>query len=117
MTKPLRQPEGQLKDAGAAYLRAQPRTYVRHVQIGIIPGRRNASKGMFDTVVMQRGRVVWIEWKMPGEDLSDDQTEFYESCLRAGVEAYVIRSLEELMGLFPETETQLELLVRGRSIA
>lgn len=111
-----RQLESDIKAQGLAYLRTLPRTYVRVVQIGIIPGRKNASKGIFDTFVTQGSRTVWLEYKRPGESLSDEQAIFLDGILRAGGEAYVVHSLEEVQSYFPPPETQLELLAGGRSI-
>lgn len=98
---PRRQPEGLLKDEGTRYLRALPKTYVRHIQIGIIPGRKNRTKGVLDTVVIQRGRVVWIEWKTPGQKLSDEQAEFCFSWIACGGESYRVESMQELIKIFP----------------
>ncbi len=110
-------PEGEIKAAILEYLRQLPKTYVRVIQVGIIPGRRNATKGVFDIVVTSNGRTVWLEVKQPGEVMSPDQVIFGSGINAAGGEAYRVESLEEVVCMFPPPEEQLELLAKGRSLS
>lgn len=89
-------PETALKIDVMKYLRSIPGRYSRVLQVGIIPGRTNASKGMFDIVTIFRGKVDWIELKAPDGKMSPEQETFQVAWTTAGGSAWVARSLDDV---------------------
>lgn len=91
-----RTPEGALKSAAIQLLRANG-FYVRIIAVGAIPGRTNPSKGMADCVAVRNGRVIMIEFKSPKGKLSAEQHDFLLQWAHHGGEAFVIRSIDEMI--------------------
>lgn len=89
-------PESQIKKQIMAWLEAQPKCYVRVLQIGGIRGRANSAKGMADIIGLWKGQGLAIEVKTKSGRLSPEQVEFLESWKRSGGIAIVARSLEDV---------------------
>lgn len=89
--------EAQIKSDIVAYLRKLPRTYVRIIQIGVIPGRKNCSAGIPDLLVISNGRTFLIEVKSPNGTLRPEQRNFIDAWTICGGTAFVARSLDDVI--------------------
>lgn len=90
-------PEQLIKRQIMDWLNAQPRCYVRVLQIGGIRGRSNSSKGMSDILGLWNGRGLAIEVKAKGGRMSKEQVEFLEAWNESGGIAIVAYSLEDVI--------------------
>lgn len=88
-------PEGQIKKDITELLKKSG-YYVRALMIGIIPGRKNHSKGMPDIVCIKNGRVIWFEVKAKKGKVSEEQETFIFEWVAHGGEVYTVRSVEEV---------------------
>lgn len=89
-------PEGQIKEDIKKLLEASG-FYVRSMCIGIIPGRKNPSKGIPDYICIKRGRVIFFEVKTEKGRIREEQETFILEWTQKGGEAYVVRSLEDVL--------------------
>ena len=89
--------ESEIKADVMSYLRAIPGCYPRIIQIGVIPGRSNASKGLPDVWVVIRGTTFWIEIKRSKGRVSKEQQEFINNATRCGANVLVARSLRDVI--------------------
>jgi len=92
----MRKEEGELKDACKKLFEANG-FYYRSLSIGVIPGRKNPSKGMSDAVVCKNGYVAWLEMKSLKGKLSEEQETFIFQWTAHGGNAFVIRSLDDAL--------------------
>ncbi|MNT85710.1 VRR-NUC domain protein [compost metagenome] len=52
--------------------------------------------GVSDTVIMgDKGKVYWVEFKLPNNNQQENQIEFEQRCKDLGHEYVVIKSLEQ----------------------
>lgn len=89
-------PEGRLKEDVKKLLEASG-FYVRSIVIGQVPGMRNPSRGIPDLVCIKRSRTLWLELKSEKGKLRPEQEQFILEWTQKGGEAYVVRSLEDVM--------------------
>jgi VRR-NUC domain len=59
--------------------------------------KSTATKGTPDFAVVARAKTYWIEFKVPGADLSKDQKEWRETAERNGVTYWIAYSSHEAM--------------------
>ena len=52
-------------------------------------------KGVFDNLCVLNNRMVLIEIKLPGEDMSPDQKDLYKLWTSMGVEVYIAKTFDE----------------------
>lgn len=109
------QPESIIKRHIMQYLGTLHGCYVRTLQIGIIPGRSNASQGMPDLIVCWQGDVFWIEVKTPKGKVTPKQEAFLDMWRRAGGRAIVARSWQEVRDYCMSLEVARKNRVAGRT--
>lgn len=51
--------------------------------------------GVFDNLCVFNNRMVWIELKLPGKTLSDNQKKLKEKWEKMGIEIFVVTTFEE----------------------
>lgn len=73
--------------------------FVQHIQVGKIPGRRNVSKGVWDTYIAKDGVSVWLEFKVRDRQLTAEQMEFESYLHVARIPRIVVRSFNDLLRL------------------
>jgi len=86
------------------YLRAKGWFAVKLTTVGVyrkssdsyIP---NPSKGLPDILAIKKGRVILIEVKRKGNELSDNQRRFIEEWIKRGGEARVARGIDDVEDL------------------
>lgn len=88
--------EGDIKRLIMDYLKAQPMTYVRSIQIRGTPGRTSQSKGVSDIIGVWKGRFLAVEVKTKKGIVSVEQQEFLDSVKSCGGIAIVARSLGDV---------------------
>lgn len=59
--------------------------------------KSTATKGTPDFAVLARAKTYWIEFKLPGSDLSKDQKEWRETAEKNGVTYWIAYSAHEAM--------------------
>ena len=64
-----------------------------------IKGRKNPRKksGIADLLAFGNGITIWIEVKVPGETLSDEQKEFKKACIQGGCKHIEAESVDDLI--------------------
>lgn len=77
-------PEGCIKSEIMDWLRAQPRCYVRLIQVRGVPGRTSPCKGIADIIGTWQGHALAIEVKVKGGKLNEDQIEFLWAWVNRG---------------------------------
>lgn len=96
-TEPRDQPERELRNAVIKELRRRG-VKVMRIENSIV-GRRNT--GIPDLWVVNRRKNIagWVELKSSIGILTGNQPQFREDCLRCGVNHWVIRSVDEAVGV------------------
>ena len=61
-----------------------------------------------DRFYARQGRIVLIEWKRPGQPVSKQQALRHDQLRAAGVEVYVVRSVEEANEILKLRDDQLQ---------
>jgi hypothetical protein len=59
--------------------------------------KSTATRGVADFGILARAKTYWIEFKLPGSNLSKDQKEWRETAERNGVTYYIAYSCHEAM--------------------
>ena len=88
---PLKLTEGQIKGQIKAYLA------VRHIFNYHNLQALGSYKGLPDRTMQLNGKVVYLEIKKPGAELTPSELAFQEQCERDRVPYWVIRDVDELI--------------------
>lgn len=56
-----------------------------------------AMKGVPDIVVFHKSKVIFLEVKRPGGQLSEDQIIFRDACHRVGIDYFVVTYIDDLV--------------------
>lgn len=101
----MRKEEGELKDACKKLFEANG-FYYRSLSIGVIPGRKNQSKGMPDAIVCKNGFVAWLEMKSKNGKLSEEQETFIFQWTAHGGNVFVVRSLDDALKIIQKSRVK-----------
>ena len=89
-------PETLLKEVCVTWLKLEGWLVKSWFQQGMVP---KSLQGMPDKIAVKNGRHVWIEFKVPGKNLSPKQQERKAELEAAGATVLVVHSLDELIEL------------------
>lgn len=106
--------ESVIQAAILAHLRSIPGVFAKKMDVGYIPGRASAIKGIPDILVIIRPGHVWfLEVKRPGEKPTPEQVEFMAGWKACGGNCAVVHSVEEVIALVPLPQLDMFSRLRG----
>jgi hypothetical protein len=97
---PFAQSEADHQNRFVGVLKARGLPYVWHNT----KKRSTGTLGAPDVIVAVDGAVYWIEFKLPGEELSPAQVAFAHLLALQGCKMHVVSSAEEALSLLAETK-------------
>ena len=99
-TDPLAQTEADHQNRFITFCKTRGWAYVWHST----KKRSTGTTGTPDVIVVVRGKVFWIEFKLPTEELSPAQRVFAQALRANGAQLHVVHSAEEAVSVIENAD-------------